>query len=438
MFPVRYVHAADLHLDAAFRGLSREAAGGDMAARLRAATFTALERLFALCEKEKPDFLVIAGDIYNQEDQSLKAQMALRDGCERLAACGVRVFLGHGNHDPLSSRLQTLRWPDNTIIFGDSVTSHIVTREGAPVAVVHGVSHATARESRNLAQSFHRLDMQGHAAQDADARHCFQLGVLHCTLEGLQAERYAPCTLADLENTGLDAWALGHVHERRILSESPFVAYHGNAQGLHINEPGPRGCLRVTVRPQPSAEGCAFVCSAAFHPLGPVQWQTLDVNIDGAIQMDSVETAVLDALEKAAAATDVSCATLLARVRLTGRTDLDGALRSPDIAADLAERLRDIPIGHPLVRLKDIVPDTGQALDMDSLRQREDLLGETLRMARDTRAEAPALEALAEAALQPLFRNPKARKALPAPCADDLAALLDEAERLCIDLMEAR
>lgn len=438
MFPVRYVHAADLHLDAAFRGLSREAVGGDMAARLRAASFTALDRLFALCEKEKPDFLVIAGDIYNQEDQSLKAQMALRDGCERLSACGVRVFLAHGNHDPLSSRLQTLRWPDNTVIFGDSVTSHIVSREGAPIAVVHGVSHATARESRNLAQSFRRLDMQGHAAPDDEAQQCFQLGVLHCTLEGLHAERYAPCSLADLEATGLDAWALGHVHERRIVSQAPFVAYPGNIQGLHINEPGPRGCLLVTALPEREAAGGVFTCSSVFHPLGPVQWQSLGVDIDGVTQMDAVEQAVLEAMEKAAAATDVSCSTLLTRVRLTGRTHLDGALRTPDVAADLAERLRDIPADTPLVRLKDLVTDTRQCLDMESLYAREDLLGETLRMARETREQENALEALAETALHPLFHNSKARKALPAPDARELAALLDEAERLCIDLMEAR
>jgi len=72
MYPVRYIHAADLHLDAAFAGLSREASpqSGHLDRLLRQATFTAMERLFALCEKELPDFLVIAGDIYHQEDQS--------------------------------------------------------------------------------------------------------------------------------------------------------------------------------------------------------------------------------------------------------------------------------------------------------------------------------------------------------------------------------
>lgn len=68
---VRYIHAADLHLDTPFLGLARETAQGEHLARLlREATFTALERLFRLCETEKPHFLVLAGDIYNEENHS--------------------------------------------------------------------------------------------------------------------------------------------------------------------------------------------------------------------------------------------------------------------------------------------------------------------------------------------------------------------------------
>lgn len=442
MFPVRYIHAADLHLDAAFRGISREASDSQIAARLRSATFSALERLFALCEKEKPDFLVIAGDIYNEEDHSIKAQMALRDGCERLSASGVRVFLAHGNHDPLSSRLQALRWPDNTIVFGDSVESHIVYRDNAPVAVVHGISHATARESRNLATAFSRLSAEAAPSTAPEAASCFQLGVLHCTLDSMaHADRYAPCTLDDLKSTGLDAWALGHVHERRTLSDSPFVAYPGNIQGLHIHEAGPRGCLLVTATPPSNTEESSeFSCTAAFHALGPVQWETLDITVEGITQIDRMESLVLDAMEKAAARSGVNCETLMLRARLTGRTELDALLRTPEGNADLAERLREIPHGRPLTWLKDLVADTRPWLDMESLYQREDLLGETLRLARGLRQDednAP-LHELADAALCPLYKNPRARKALGAPDAEALNTLLDDAQRLCIDLMETR
>jgi exonuclease SbcD len=77
MNSLRYIHAADLHLDTPFLGLSRTDAGEALQAQLRDATFTALQRLFDLCERLRPDFLILAGDIYNQEEHSVKAQLAL-------------------------------------------------------------------------------------------------------------------------------------------------------------------------------------------------------------------------------------------------------------------------------------------------------------------------------------------------------------------------
>ncbi|MEG2005125.1 MAG: metallophosphoesterase, partial [Bilophila sp.] len=95
MQPIRFIHAADLHLDTAFSGLSREAPA-ELTQRLKNATFVALERLLDLCLRERPDFLVLSGDIYNQEDRSLPAQLAVHDGCIRLRAAGIPVFIAHG------------------------------------------------------------------------------------------------------------------------------------------------------------------------------------------------------------------------------------------------------------------------------------------------------------------------------------------------------
>ena len=88
MPPIRFIHAADLHLDAAFSGLSRDIPA-DFAERLRTATFTAFRRLLDLCERESPDFLLLAGDVYNQEDASVSAQLAL---ARRVPASGILEY----------------------------------------------------------------------------------------------------------------------------------------------------------------------------------------------------------------------------------------------------------------------------------------------------------------------------------------------------------
>ena len=423
MYPIRYIHAADLHLDAAFQGLAGEdhPQAGHVSKLVHQATFTALERLVDLCDRERPDFLVIAGDMYNQEDQSFRAQLALRDACESLAAFGTEVFLAHGNHDPLSSLLHTLHWPANVKIFDSTVESYPVSREGETVAIVHGISHENAKEGRNLARFFKRADSA-----------CFQLGVLHGTLEGCTATGSAPCTLDDLRASGLDAWALGHVHDRALLSaENPFVLYAGNSQGLHIDEEGERGCFLVQAAP--SSDG--FTCSTVFKPLGPVIWLTRELSLEGMEQPEALEALLHNTLDELAANAPPSCEIVLTRLRLTGRTPLDSTLRRPSKLAELCERLRSSAT-RPFAWLKDIDLQTAPDFDISAMRSRDDLLGEALRQAEAGRATPKTLRELVYSSLQPMLGQSKVRKILPALSEEDCSNILNDAERLCIDLLE--
>lgn len=424
---IRYIHAADLHLDTPFMGLSRLPVGdGRLGRLLQEATFTAMERLFRLCETDRPDFLVLAGDIYNEEHHSVKAQLRLCDGCRRLAKAGIPVFLAHGNHDPANSRLSAVQWPDNVTVLGTAVEQHVLMRGEKPLAVIHGVSHERSRESRNLARMFHR-----------DPQHdCFQLGVLHCAVEDPSAtDRYAPCTLDDLRDSDLDAWALGHVHERATLCEVPFIAYSGNTQGLHINEPGPRGCLRVTATPD---VGGRYVCHAEFVRLGPVQWLTVKTDVEDVEHVDEVERRLTQDLEAAADATEPGCEALLTRLCLTGRTALDTMLREAGTREELTERLAHLQTGVPGVWITDIQAETAPLLDRSQYLEREDLLGEALRLTESLRKDQTALRSLAANALKPLYEHGQLRKILEKPDDLRLQALLREAERLCVDILEVR
>lgn len=423
---VRYIHAADLHLDTPFQGLAREAAqSGHLSRIMQDATFTALERLFRFCEEKRPDFLVLAGDIYNQENYSAKAQLALRDGCRRLDALGIRVFMAHGNHDPLSSRLTAIHWPENVTVFGPDVESRLVEKDGQPLALVHGISHAGSRENRNLAQLFRRDDTQS----------VFQLGVLHCTVEGeAKGDRYAPCSLDDLRRGRLDAWALGHIHQRRQWEDECFIAYSGNAQGLHINETGPRGCLLVTACPR---EG-GWRCDSEFLRLGPVEWQKLELSLDAVDSLDALEDRLTRLLEESAGSLDGSCEALIARVTLTGRTPLDEQLRKAEACADIQERLLHLAANSPRIWLKDLIVETRPLLDEAEYRRREDLLGETMRLIDEMRRHPEQFAELGEAALAPLFSHARMRKALAPPDTEESRRLLDEAQRLCIDMLEVR
>ena len=95
---IRFVHAADLHLDSPFKGLSD--VQPEIAARLKNATFDAYQNIIDLCISERVDALLVAGDVFDGADRSLRAQLRFMDGLRRLHEAGIRAFICHGNHDP--------------------------------------------------------------------------------------------------------------------------------------------------------------------------------------------------------------------------------------------------------------------------------------------------------------------------------------------------
>lgn len=465
--PLRFLHSADLHLDAAFKGISSDAPAPVRAA-LKRATFTAFARLIAAGCALRPDFVVLAGDIYNYEDGSLRAQLTLRDGCLKLQEAGVRVFIAHGNHDPYSKRSTSIQLPENVTVFGpDTVEIAEVYRSAQLVAVVHGISHATDKERKPLARKFSR------SLHDA-----FQVGVLHCTLDTVaSSDMYAPAMLKDLISSGLDYWALGHIHAPQVVSRRPYVVYPGSIQGLHINEQGRHGCMLAEV----SADGTV---SLAQLPLAPVLWQSVDVDITHHATLDSLDDALFacadrcmetimldhdnssygDSTPLQGSSTGLSDSGaerqasgqmgavplahalhgvirpeptqgIILRITLTGRGVLDAALRKPGAAADLLERLRDgLSSQAPFIWVKDIELACRPEVDMAIQRNRPDLLGEALRVSQTIRNSA---EPHAEQALTGLFDKPKLRKIIPPPDTAELAQLLEEAELLCMDMLEA-
>lgn len=458
MHVFRFIHAADLHLDAATKGLGQDVPE-TLQKDIQEATFTALKRLVDLCIERKVDALLLAGDLYNKEDGSVRAQLALRDACVRLDGAGIAVFMVHGNHDPLQSRIQSLQWPKNTIIFDTEYTQHPLLPQLAseceqpskPLAIIHGISHATANEWRNLAQKFHRTDDT-----------CPQIGLLHCTIgrttgEGDGKQRYAPCSVEDLKDTGMDYWALGHIHLRQELCSAPPVFYSGSLQGLHIGEEGLHGCMLIEI------DSNNFV-HTTFEPLSPVVWQHITVNIeempstpqeDGQKQLadgflDELTSLVVEKIEDFCKTMPSNCQSVLFRITFIGSGSLNTVLRNEKKLSDLLSHLRDeiINTSSPSCWIKDLKVATRPAINMEALSEREDLLGATLQIANHaaslvegraellrTDADTTLFNNLHEK-LNILYAHPSARKILEQLDKQTLASLISDARLLCIEGLE--
>ena len=206
MSKLRFVHAADLHLDSPFSGL-RAVAPDEVSSTLRRATFDVYDNIVDLCIEERVDALLVAGDVYDGADRSLRAQLKFVDGLRRLDEAGIRSFICHGNHDPLDGWEARLDLPDGCVRFGPEVTGEPVFPKDPERATVYGISYPQRDVRENLSPRFRDLPNGG-----------FKIGLLHANVGGnTDHESYAPCSVSDLEETSIDYWALGHVHTRTVL-----------------------------------------------------------------------------------------------------------------------------------------------------------------------------------------------------------------------------
>ncbi len=147
----RFIHAADLHLDCPFKGLT--GLPERLRSDIRDSTFAALDRLVELALRERVHFVLFAGDIYEAKDRSLRAQLRFQQALEALAAAGIPAFIIHGNHDPLlEGYTAKLRLPGGVRVFGcEAVESALVYAEdGQPLARISGISFDRAAVTDNL------------------------------------------------------------------------------------------------------------------------------------------------------------------------------------------------------------------------------------------------------------------------------------------------
>jgi exonuclease SbcD len=412
-----FLHAADLHLDSPFKGLTVESPA--IAARIRSATFDAFENLVREAIERRVDFVVVAGDVYDGSDRSLRAQLRFRDGLARLARHGIRSFVVHGNHDPLDGWISSVVWPEGARVFGPKVEAVPVEIRGEIAAVVCGVSYPKRNEQRNLAKSFKRSD---HAA--------FHVGLLHANVGADTGhEVYAPCELADLLAGEMDYWALGHVHTRATLAERPCVVYPGNIQGRNVREEGARGCVHVRVDETGASE-------VEFVPLDVLRWATLRVDVTGATAIDGVDDALFGAVD--AALDEAGGRPVLCRVAVAGRTSLHADLARQSSADALLERLRDRYESEcPFAWVQELSIETRPEVDLEERARAEDLLGQVLRVAAEIGDDDELLARVAAESLARLYANGRAEKALDPPSTEAVRRFLDEARLLCVDRLEA-
>ena len=414
---LRFVHAADLHLDSPFTGL-KSAAPENVARSLYEATFEAYTNIIDLCITERVDALLVAGDIYDGADRSFRAQHRFIAGLQQLDDAGIRSFVCHGNHDPLDGWEARLDYPPTCYRFGAQFEAVPVFADEPDRAIVHGISYPTRDVYDNLALRLRHVDDEP-----------FSIGLMHANVDNNPShDLYAPCSLDDLAGSGIDYWALGHVHTHQVLNErSPTVVYPGNSQGRHPNETGARGVYLVEVNDDGNVR-------MEFRAMDVVRWERTSIDI-GAIEteqelLDALDERMQDLLDAA------DGRPVIARATLSGRGELHGFLRRPDTDVHMAEVVNESWAKRsPFVWCERIENQTVSPFDRGVRLKGSDFLAEVLRT--DDRAKTdPQLLSRLRDGLPDLYEHRRFRPHLSGyvPADEELAALIDESEAIIVDL----
>jgi exonuclease SbcD len=400
---VKIVHAADLHLDSPLSGLERYP--GAPVEAIRGASRRALANLVALCLEERAELLLIAGDVYDGDWRDYSTGMFFVSELLRLRDAGTRVVLVRGNHDAASQITRHLDLPAHVT---ELASARPVTLRLEDLGVaVHGQSFRDRSVQDDLASRY----------PDPVAG-VLNVGLLHTSLTGREGHHdYAPCTMETLRSRGYDYWALGHVHQREVVSEAPWVVFPGNLQGRHARETGPKGATVLTVND-------SRIASVEHRALDVVRWAVCDVDAAGAGSADDVVELARAALDRAVSASEGR--TVAARVVVRGVTRAHAALVAHSDQWEGQIRLAGRDVAGDELWVERVRFDTSPMVDRERLAARDDAIGQVVRalsaLRDDPEGRAALLDVFADLRTK---LPPEAREGLDAVRLDDPELVLD-------------
>ncbi|KZZ84666.1 metallophosphoesterase family protein [Bacillus sp. SJS] len=401
---IKFIHAADLHLDSPFAGLQH--LPESILQRLKESTFASFSNLVSFTIEEKADFLLLAGDLFDGENRSLKAQLRLKREFEKLNESGIHVYIIHGNHDHLGGKWLQIDWPENVHVFSHKQVECLPFYKNAELAAhLYGYSYPERSVTANLTPHYRKQEGAP-----------FHIGLLHGSLEGGTEEHdvYSPFTIRQLESAGFDYWALGHIHKRAILpSQETTIVYPGNLQGRHRKETGEKGCYTVTIN--------EAGVNPVFSPLHDVLW------LERRIPLDETETAdqLMELIKREKEALRNEGCPVILTITLSGKTVLAADLKQAETARDLLSAINEEEEERTdFVWIRKISDETVFHADKEKLKQDSVFYRDFLNVTEN-------YGFFAEAAA-PLYGNASVRKYVEEFSEEEQQEIIKEAESLIL------
>lgn len=334
---MKFIHAADLHLGSPFKGLT--GLPNNIKKAVMVSISQSFDRLVNDAISEQVDFIILAGDEFDNSERSLRSQLYLKNKFEQLKEHDISVYLIYGNHDFLTSANNLIGFPDNVTVFGPEIETKYFVKNNEKIAIT-GFSYDRNHITQDVAKDY--------PVRDTSAD--YQIGILHGSISGDVGD-YAPFTITELINKGYDYWALGHIHKRDVLSDDPYIIYPGNIQGRHRNEPGEKGYYLVTESNKET--------DAKFVSTAPIIWQNISLSVKDIKNLNQLIT-------KIEASTENKHNTLI-ELTLTDMDQLKDDLKNTVVSDELLDSLQNSVSGKHFNFIYKIIPEYSKQISYQTI-----------------------------------------------------------------------
>lgn len=348
------------------------------------------------------DVVALTGDVVDNENATYESFGPLQRGLEQLDDAEIATVAVAGNHDydalpRIDNMVKASRF--SLLGRGGQWEETLVETEGTTPVQFVGWSFRDAHDPNSPIDGF-RNDLVDNEVPT--------VGLLHAEI-GSEDSVYAPVSTQELRRQPVAAWLLGHIHQPQRWEETaPPILYPGSPQPLDPSDTGARGPRLVEV----NADG--KVTTTALSR-ATVRYESVEVDVGGEDDIESVEEAVTDALRdclREALESQPELLHMVCRLRLTGRTSAHRQV------GDLASRLTDrfeLPVGEASASVDKTEVFTRPDLNLERIAEGSDppaVLATLLRAVEEgeeTDLVKEAWDAIEEA-LKPVLRSPAYRQ----------------------------
>lgn len=221
---MKILHSADWHLDAPLSSLEEKARD-----TLQREMKKIPEKIARLCKQEGCELMLLTGDLFD----GAWSRQTLETVKQTLGELKIPVVITPGNHDfcaPGSPYWQE-QWPENVHIFKKAKIESIVLPE---------------LDCRIYGAGFEAMDCPGLLKRfRAEGEEKWHIGALHGEA-GNANSTYCPITKYQIQESGLDYLALGHIHKQGSLPAGETVCvWPGCPMGHGFDETGEKGVMIV-------------------------------------------------------------------------------------------------------------------------------------------------------------------------------------------------